>query len=67
MFASNRHFDGGVSQPRPSVSGTPMMFLFTQVHAGVDDLGKTDHADSKTTGNAGARSACGVIGIGKLA
>lgn len=25
------------------------------VHLNVDDLGKTDHPDSKTTGNAGAR------------
>ena len=38
-----------------------------QVHADVDDLGKTAHENSKTTGNAGARAACGVVGIGKLA
>ncbi len=33
------------------------------IHAGEDDLGKTDHKDSKTTGNSGPRVACGVIGI----
>jgi len=33
------------------------------VHAGVDDLGLGTVADSKTTGNAGGRSACGVIGL----
>lgn len=33
------------------------------VHSGEDDLGRTDHPDSKVTGNAGGRWACGVIGV----
>lgn len=33
------------------------------VHAGTDDLGEGGHDDSKTTGHAGARLACGVIGL----
>ncbi|CAG2184240.1 unnamed protein product, partial [Oppiella nova] len=33
------------------------------VHADVDDLGKGGHELSKTTGNAGGRLACGVIGL----
>eukprot|EP00918_Siedleckia_nematoides_P024102 GHVU01051968.1.p1 GENE.GHVU01051968.1~~GHVU01051968.1.p1 ORF type:complete len:155 (-),score=16.86 GHVU01051968.1:441-905(-) len=35
------------------------------IHADVDDLGKGGHELSKTTGNAGGRLACGVIGITK--
>jgi len=35
------------------------------IHEGVDDLGRGGHEQSKTTGNAGGRLACGVIGICK--
>ncbi|KAI8900372.1 superoxide dismutase [Globomyces pollinis-pini] len=34
-------------------------------HGDADDLGLTTHELSKTTGNAGARVCCGVIGISK--
>ncbi|KZS93727.1 cytosolic copper-zinc superoxide dismutase, partial [Sistotremastrum niveocremeum HHB9708] len=32
------------------------------VHEGTDDLGKGNYSDSLTTGHAGGRAACGVIG-----
>lgn len=32
------------------------------VHEGTDDYGKGGHDDSKTTGHAGGRAACGVVG-----
>lgn len=35
------------------------------VHAGEDDLGQGGFPDSKTTGHAGGRLACGVIGFRK--
>ncbi|KAL1411752.1 hypothetical protein Q8F55_002719 [Vanrija albida] len=33
------------------------------VHAGRDDLGLGNETDSKTTGHAGARAACGVVAV----
>lgn len=33
------------------------------LHGGTDDFGRSSHPDSKKTGNAGGRVACGVIGI----
>ncbi|XP_074026419.1 superoxide dismutase 1 isoform X2 [Leptinotarsa decemlineata] len=36
------------------------------VHGDQDDLGQGGHELSKTTGNAGARLACGVIGLAKI-
>lgn len=33
------------------------------LHDGIDDLGLGDATDSTTTGHAGGRQACGVIGI----
>ncbi|XP_049860082.1 superoxide dismutase [Cu-Zn]-like [Schistocerca gregaria] len=35
------------------------------VHADPDDLGKGGHPLSRTTGNSGARVACGIIGLAK--
>ena len=35
------------------------------LHENPDDLGKTNHPLSKTTGNSGSRIACAVIGIAK--
>ena len=54
--------DSGISL----VPGSPMNVVGRSVvlHAQEDDLGAGGHADSKTTGHAGARIGCGVIGLG---
>jgi Cu-Zn family superoxide dismutase len=45
---------------RNSIAGRAVV-----IHADEDDLGRGSHADSKTTGHAGARVACGVIVLSK--
>lgn len=64
--------DGGVTQiniqdSQISLSGENNIIGRTLVvHADPDDLGIGGHELSKTTGNAGARIACGVIGLAKI-
>lgn len=52
-----------IPQPPPSDPSTPSPLHTRQVHADEDDLGKGGFQDSKTTGHAGGRLSCGVIGI----
>jgi Cu/Zn superoxide dismutase len=42
---------------------TPNVQRTVVSHAGTDDLGKGGNEESKKTGNAGPRPACGVIGL----
>ncbi|VAH42587.1 unnamed protein product [Triticum turgidum subsp. durum] len=46
-------------------TGTPNSIVgrAVVVHGDADDLGKGGHELSKSTGNAGARVACGIIGL----
>ncbi|KAG4070705.1 hypothetical protein HA402_013625 [Bradysia odoriphaga] len=56
---SHKNFTDGLI----SLSGTHSIIgRGVIVHLNIDDLGRTDHPDSLTTGNAGPRVACGVIG-----
>ncbi|CAG5011669.1 unnamed protein product [Parnassius apollo] len=41
----------------------PIIGRAVVLHAKADDFGRSSHPDSKKTGNAGGRVACGVIGI----
>lgn len=55
-----------ISDTHISLSGDRNIIGRTMViHADVDDLGQGGHELSKTTGNAGGRLACGVIGLCK--
>lgn len=39
------------------------LFFLVQVHAKEDDLGRGNNEDSRKTGNAGGRVACGVVAV----
>lgn len=56
---------GGIIPLRFTIMAVLVPLFLPQVHADPDDLGKGGFEDSKTTGHAGGRLACGVIGIGK--
>lgn len=56
-----------INDSQLSLTGSNSIFGRTVVvHADADDLGQGGHEMSKTTGNAGGRLACGVIGIAKV-
>lgn len=55
-----------ISDPNISLQGpTNIVGRSVVVHADPDDMGKGGHELSKTTGNAGGRLACGVVGVSK--
>ncbi|KAF8543266.1 superoxide dismutase [Trichophaea hybrida] len=60
----NGHAKGRIEDKLVKLIGpTSVLGRTVVVHSGTDDLGKGGHELSLTTGNAGLRPACGVIGI----
>lgn len=55
-------FDGLIALSPPD-SERNILNRAVVVHGDLDDLGRTEHADSKKTGNSGPRVACGLITI----
>uniref|UniRef100_UPI001CB98A65 superoxide dismutase [Cu-Zn] n=1 Tax=Erigeron canadensis TaxID=72917 RepID=UPI001CB98A65 len=52
-----------VDKQIPLIGAQSIIGRAVVVHADPDDLGKGGHELSKTTGNAGGRVACGIIGL----
>ncbi|KAF5797928.1 putative superoxide dismutase [Helianthus annuus] len=52
-----------VDKQIPLIGGQSIIGRAVVVHADPDDLGKGGHELSKSTGNAGGRVACGIIGL----
>ncbi|KAJ1345101.1 hypothetical protein BSLG_000616 [Batrachochytrium salamandrivorans] len=64
LAAEDGSFVATYTDTRATLFGTNSIIGRALVlHGGVDDLGITDNPLSITTGNAGSRLACGVIGI----
>lgn len=55
----------GAEMTGSTVGSVKVPSLLFQVHEKRDDLGRGGDNESKLTGNAGPRLACGVIGIAK--